>query len=336
MAHMFAPYLSSKGTARRGFQGLRSRLSRNFPPNLARLMLLCCAALWGGSYLVSKIAMTAITPQWLMAMRTGGACLIMLLMFHNSIVPALNKSILVPAVVVGVTYWGTMVLQTKGLLTIDPGRSAFLTASYCVLTPFAAWLATKNRPHNINIIAGVICLIGVGFVSLKPGGFSLSLTSGDWMTIACAAVFSFNLTYLGIYSKKYNAIAITFVQFAVACVLFLIGAILTEPAPNASWLEPKIVVSFLYLFIGATTLAQIMQNIGLAHVSASSASIVMCTESLFSELFSILFWRTTLRMTTLAGFALIFVAVLMSIVHRSVIVDLFRHAEDMLHDWRKK
>ncbi|WP_348519621.1 DMT family transporter [Bifidobacterium sp. ESL0728] len=298
-------------------------------------MLLCCAMLWGGSYLVAKIAMAAITPQWLMALRTGGACLIMFLLFHKTIIRSLNKSMLVPALVVGVTYWGTMVLQTKGLLTIDPGRSAFLTASYCVLTPFAAWFATKNRPHNINIIAGVICLIGVGFVSLKPGGLSLSPSLGDWLTIGCAVVFSFNLTYLGVYSKKFNAIAVTFVQFAVACVLFLIGAILTEPMPNASWLEPKIIISFLYLFIGATTLAQLMQNIGLAHVSASSASVVMCTESLFSELFSILFWGSTLTFATLVGFALIFLAVLMSIVHRSIIVNLFRRVEDWVHDRRK-
>ncbi|MDF7640912.1 DMT family transporter [Bifidobacterium sp. ESL0784] len=336
MAHSFAAYLSSKGTGRRGFQGMRSRLSRNFPPNLARIMLLCCAALWGGSYLVAKVAMSAITPQWLMAMRTGGACLIMFLLFRKTILRALNKSILIPALVIGVTYWGTMVLQTKGLLTIDPGRSAFLTASYCVLTPFAAWFATKNRPHNINIIAGVICLIGVGFVSLKPGGLSLSLSSGDWLTIGCAVVFSFNLTYLGVYSKKFNAIAVTFVQFAVAFVLFLVGALLTEPLPNASWVEPKIIVSFLYLFIGATTLAQLMQNIGLAHVSASSASVVMCTESLFSELFSILFWGSMLTLSTLVGFALIFIAVLMSIVHRRVIVNLFRRVEDWVSDWRKK
>ncbi|WP_348519373.1 DMT family transporter [Bifidobacterium sp. ESL0784] len=315
---------------------MRSRLSRNFPPNLARIMLLCCAALWGGSYLVAKVAMSAITPQWLMAMRTGGACLIMFLLFRKTILRALNKSILIPALVIGVTYWGTMVLQTKGLLTIDPGRSAFLTASYCVLTPFAAWFATKNRPHNINIIAGVICLIGVGFVSLKPGGLSLSLSSGDWLTIGCAVVFSFNLTYLGVYSKKFNAIAVTFVQFAVAFVLFLVGALLTEPLPNASWVEPKIIVSFLYLFIGATTLAQLMQNIGLAHVSASSASVVMCTESLFSELFSILFWGSMLTLSTLVGFALIFIAVLMSIVHRRVIVNLFRRVEDWVSDWRKK
>ena len=72
------------------FSKLRSRWSRNFPPNLARLMLLGCAALWGGSYLLAKFAMEAIPPQWLMGLRMIGACLCMLALFHKHIVPYLT------------------------------------------------------------------------------------------------------------------------------------------------------------------------------------------------------------------------------------------------------
>lgn len=107
-----------------------------------------------------------------------------------------------------------MVTQTIGLQTIEPGRSAFLTAAYCVLTPFATWIISKNRPKAINLVAGVICLIGVGFVSLKPGG-SLSLSAGDWLTIATAVIFSFNLTCLGVYTKRFDPIAVTFVRSAL-------------------------------------------------------------------------------------------------------------------------
>ena len=272
------------------FNKLRSRWSRSFPPNLARLMLLGCAALWGGSYLLAKFAMEAIPPQWLMGLRMIGACLCMLALFHKHIVPYLTPKIIVPALVVGLTYWGTMVTQTIGLQTIEPGRSAFLTAAYCVLTPFATWIISKTRPKAINLVAGVICLIGVGFVSLKPGG-SLSLSAGDWLTIATAVIFSFNLTCLGV-----------------------IGALFTEPMPNASWLAPSVVASVLYLFLDATMSAQIMQNIGLAHVPASQASIIMCTESLFAVTFSALFWGETIMWSSLVDFALIFVAVLMSVI----------------------
>ena len=273
------------------FSKLRSRWSRSFPPNLARLMLLGCAALWGGSYLLAKFAMEAIPPQWLMGLRMIGACLCMLALFHKHIVPYLTPKIIVPALVVGLTYWGTMVTQTIGLQTIEPGRSAFLTAAYCVLTPFATWIISKTRPKAINLVAGVICL-----------------------TIATAVIFSFNLTCLGVYTKRFDPIAVTFVQFGVAGVLFIIGALFTEPMPNASWLAPSVVASVLYLFLGATMSAQIMQNIGLAHVPASQASIIMCTESLFAVTFSALFWGETIMWSSLVGFALIFVAVLMSVI----------------------
>ena len=252
-------------------------------------MLLACAALWGGSYLLAKFAMTAIPAQWLMALRMFGACMCMLALFHKHIVPYLTPKIIVPALVVGLTYWGTMITQTIGLQTIEPGRSAFLTAAYCVITPFATWIISKTKPRAINLVAGVICLTGVGFVSLKPGG-SLSLSSGDWLTIATAVIFSFNLTCLGVYTKRFDPIAVTFVQFSVAGILFFIGALATEPAPDAGWLAPPVVASVLYLFLGATMSAQIMQNIGLAHVPASQASIIMCTESLFAVSFSALFW----------------------------------------------
>ncbi|WP_291527662.1 DMT family transporter [Bifidobacterium sp. UBA744] len=299
--------------ARTRFQQLRSGWSRSFPPNLASLMLLTCAALWGGSYLVAKFAIAAIPPQWLMGMRMLGACACMLAMFHRSILPALKRSVIVPALVVGVTYWGTMVTQTIGLTTIDPGRSAFLTAAYCVLTPFASWLVAKKRPGVVNLVAAAICLTGVGFVSLKAGG-SMTLGIGDVLTLGTAVIFAFNLTFLGIYARRIHPIALTWVQFFVAGILFIVGAVLTEPAPNASWLEPSVVAAFAYLFLGATMTAQILQNIGLAHVPPAQASIIMCTESLFAVALSAIFWGEHIGWNSIIGFSLIFAAVLLSII----------------------
>ncbi len=302
---------------RGGFQGLRSRLSRSFPPNLARLMLLGCAALWGGSYLLAKVAMSALTPQWLMALRMAGACLIMFALFHRSIIAIFSsRAIIVPGLVVGVTYYGTMMLQTTGLQTIDPGRSAFLSSSYCVLMPFLTWLIVRVRPRAINVIAGFICIFGVGFVALKPSTGVLSFSYGDILTLLCAIVFGLNLMYLGIYARRFNPIALTFVQFLVAGMIFLIGALFTEPGPSQTWLQPAVIGSYLYLVLGATTVAQIMQNIGLAHVPPASASIIMCTESLFSVAFAAVFWHEAIGWNAIVGFALIFSAVLMSTVRR--------------------
>ena len=74
---------------------------------------------------------------------------------HKHIVPYLTPKIIVPALVVGLTYWGTMVTQTIGLQTIEPGRSAFLTAAYCVLTPFAT--STIGRSVDWPVVPVAEC-----------------------------------------------------------------------------------------------------------------------------------------------------------------------------------
>ncbi len=311
---MISPDGGGIGSARSRLAQMESRMSRSFPPNLARMMLVACAALWGASYVVAKFVIATIPPQWLMFLRLSGACLIMLALFHRSILPALRRDILVPALVVGTTYFVSMDTQTIGLLTVDPGRSAFLCSAYCVLTPFVLWAVTRRTPRSIHMVAAVICMAGVGFVALRPSSASLQLSSGDWLTLCSALFFALNIVSLGVYTRRFNPIAMTFVQFAVSSVMFLVGALVTESAPTVRWLSPGIIGGFLYLLLGATTLAQVMQNIGLAHVPTASASIIMCSESLFSVLFSAVFWGESIGWTSLVGFALIFVSMLMSSV----------------------
>lgn len=297
-----------------GFRKLNSYLSRSFPANLARILLFTCAALWGGSYIVAKVAIRVIPPLWLMGVRMMCACLLLMLLFRRRITPHLTRKVIWPALAVGLTYYGNMSLQTIALKSIEPGRSAFLTASYCVITPFAIWGLFHKKPRLVNIIAAVICLLGVGFVSLKPGTTGLALSVGDWMTLGCALLYAFNLALMGYFTRIFSPLSMTFLQFAVAGICFLTSAVVFEPAPSTAWLQTPVMLSFLYLIFFATFAAQIMQNVGLAHIQASSASIIMCTESLFSVAFSAMFMGERITVTSLIGFALIFVAILMSVV----------------------
>ncbi len=71
-----------------------------------QMTLLGSAALWGGSYLFTKTALEAMPMHWLMCVRMLGACLCMLAVFHRRILPNLNRRIIVPGMLVGLTYWG--------------------------------------------------------------------------------------------------------------------------------------------------------------------------------------------------------------------------------------
>ena len=144
-------------------------MKKGLSPTTGRVMLLCCAMLWGGSYPIAKVAMGVVTPQWLMGLRLVGASTIMLILFRKRIVPYLNKSIIIPGLVTGLTYWGTMISQTVGLTMIEPGRSAFLTSAYCVLVPFVSWLLMRQRPAARNIVAAALasCRSGPGWAGSR-------------------------------------------------------------------------------------------------------------------------------------------------------------------------
>ena len=236
-------------------------MKKGLSPTTGRVMLLCCAMLWGGSYPIAKVAMGVVTPQWLMGLRLVGASTIMLILFRKRIVPYLNKSIIIPGLVTGLTYWGTRISQTVGLTMIEPGRSAFLTSAYCVLVPFVSWLLMRQRPAARNIVAAALCLTGVGFVSLGSGLGGLTIGTGDVLTVLWAVSFSFNLGFLGMWSRGIDPVALTFAQFVTAGVCFIVGASFSEPAPNASWLAPGVLACLVYLFLGATMLAQIIRMV---------------------------------------------------------------------------
>lgn len=279
----------------------------------AQFMLLICAAIWGGSYVSSKYALEVFPVQWLMGVRMVGACAIMVVIFFNTLRKTFTATLIIPSLLTGVTYYATLVLQTEGLRSIDPGRSAFLTAAYCVIAPFSAWLIVKKKPTLLGLIAAVTCVAGVGFVALKPGMLVLTLSYGDVLTLICAAVFAFNLTFLAYYSRKYNPVTLTFGQFAVSAVLFMAGALISEPLPNFHGADHvTIIANMLYLTVVVTVVAQIMQNYSLVNLSTANASVIMCTESLFTLLFSTLFYHEHVSNMAFVGFALIFAAIIIA------------------------
>ena len=251
----------------------KSGMPKGNSVHISQLMLLVCAAIWGGSYVSSKYALEVFPVQWIMGVRMIGACAIMFVIFFGTLRKTFTKKLIIPSLITGVTYYATLVLQTEGLQTIDPGRSAFLTAAYCVITPFSAWLIVKKKPTILGLIAAVVCVAGVGFVALKPGMFALTLSYGDILTLVCAAVFAFNF----------------------------------NGADNLS-----IFANMFYLTVVVTVVAQIMQNYSLVNLSTANASVIMCTESLFTLLFSTLLYHEYVSNMAFVGFALIFAAIIIA------------------------
>ncbi len=255
------------------------KLSRNIPPIIYKLMIVVATLIWGSSFVVMKDSVEVMQPSWLIGIRFLLTALVLGCVFHKRVRVSINKRAIISGSILGVLIFGAYWFQTVGLVYTTPGKNAFLTATYCVLVPFMAYAVTKRRPTIYNIVAALLCITGVGFVSLT-GGDELSLGFGDGMTLVCGVLFALHIVAASKFAGDQDILVLTTYQFLISGILGVIVGAVSEPAPTTECLEPEFIFSMIYLVVFCSCIAMGFQNAALAHVAPSRPSF--CRWSPFS------------------------------------------------------
>lgn len=274
--------------------------------NMGRLALLVTTLIWGTSFVILKKTLDSVSTLYILAFRFTGAALLMLLFGIRSL-KKLNKSYLIGGTLMGICLVIAYVFQTYGLVYTTPGKNAFITATYCVLVPFLYWIIYKKKPDKYNVMAGFICITGIGFVSLES---DFTVNMGDFLTLISGLFFGLHIIITGQHSEGKSPLILTMVQFAVAAVFSWIGALMFEELPasipeNAIW-------SIVYMCVMCTGVCFLLQTYGQKYTPSSSVSILLTLESVFGVIISVIFYGEELTSKICMGFALIFIAVLIS------------------------
>ncbi len=286
----------------------------------ARLALLFVAIIWGSTLVVSKSTTGTIHPNLLIALRFLIACVVLGLVFIKRL-KKINASYLVSGLVIGFCLFLAHSAQTFGVTDGggDPGRSGFLSAAYCVIVPFLAWIVNRVRPDRYNIIAAVLCVSGIGLISFgenptsmegtQYAGFSLP----DALALLSGIFFAAHIVTIERFSREKDPILITILQFLFAGFFGTIAVFVQEPKAIqlAQW-SNDLWMAIGYLAIVATAVALLLQNLGQKFTDASSAAIILGTESLFCVLFGVLFANEKITPMLAMGFVLIFAAIFVS------------------------
>ncbi len=276
---------------------------------LAKPMLFAAAIIWGSSFFIMKGAVDIIPTFYLLAIRfTGGAVLLALVCWKKWRMH-FTRDYLWRGAVIGAFLFLAYSVQTFGLMGTTPSKNAFLTAVYCVLVPFLYWIAVKKRPDRYNILAAVLCVAGVGLVSLTN---DFTITWGDGLTLVCAFFYAAHIVAVAKVSPAKDIYLLTVFQFAFAALYAWICGALFQELPPTSVISSDLIIQMAYLVVMATTVALLFQNVGQVWSDPSSAAVILSLESVFGVLFSVLFYGDPVTGQLLAGFALIFVAVVCS------------------------
>lgn len=272
----------------------------------ARLALLTAALIWGSSFFIMKNSTEVFPPFTLLALRFTIGCGVLALVFANKL-KHLTRRTLTHGAVIGVFLITAYSIQTLGLMHTTPGKNAFLTAVYCVLVPFCHWLFNRKRPDKYNWLAAVLCLSGIGLVSLEG---DLTMGLGDGLTLISGLFYALHLVAISRFSQGDDPVLLTLVQFAMAAVCAWVVSALTETFPLHAGAEAWGGLTYLALF--ATAGALLLQNVGQKYTPAAPAAILLSLESVFGVLFSVIFYHETVTARLAIGFGLIFLAVIIS------------------------
>jgi len=271
------------------------------------MLLLLAAMIWGSTFVITKMAAGSLPTAIILAIRfTVGA--ISIAIFCGKNLAKIDLAYLKWGMLLGIITFFSYGVHIFGLeLDTTPGKSAFLTAIYCVLVPFVYWLFRQGRPDVYNFGAAFLCLIGIGLVSLTDG---LTILRGDIYTLLGGIAGAIEIVLVAMACKRRDPLLMTCLQLIFVAIFSWILVFLQGFVPDSYVMNDIWGIVYLGLFATAGCLA--LQSIGLTYTNPSSAAIILSLESVFGVLFSVYFYDEVITLKMLMGFSLIFMAVIIS------------------------
>lgn len=272
----------------------------------SKLALFGASVIWGSSFLVVKNSMDFMRPHTLLAFRFTIGSILLCLLFAKRL-KKINKDYIIKGGIMGIFLFIAYSLQTIGITDTTPGKNAFLTAVYCVIVPYLYWIIEKIRPERYNIMAAILCLTGIGLVSLD-GEFKIRF--GDAFTLISGFFYAAHMVVLSKLTQDKDPVLLTIVQFGYTAVISWVVALLTEDIPKS--LSGSEICGLLYLAVFATAVALLLQNVGQKYTKPAPASIILSLEAVFGVIFSVIFYGEEVTPKLLLGFLLIFLSIITS------------------------
>lgn len=303
----------------------------------ATLFLLAASTIWGISFVVMKGLLDYIPINRLLAMRFSIAAVgLSYVLFKYKAVFRKPKAWL-HGFLVGLCMVAAFIFQTYGLLFIGGGKNALITAVYVVLVPFLMWAIKKKKPTLRAVLAGFVCFGGIAVLSL--GNITQSNANeqvikaligyvppvatceiiGLVLTLISGVLYALHIAIVNIFGEETEIMPLSFMQYLFAAVIAWGVSFIFEssPALNAAFPSfsasfPDIWLSLAYVCFLSTLVAFTFQNIGVKNAPPAFASIILCLESLFGCIVSIIFTSEQLTWNIAVGAVIIIASILVS------------------------
>ena len=279
---------------------------------IAESGLLLIGILWGMGFVTVKIGLNAgMNTFYLMWLRFLGSFMLLSILFRKKI-KKVSKDDLKAGVILGIIQYFGYVFQTYGAANTTVGKNAFFTAINVIIVPYIFWILNKKRPDIFSFSASIICLIGVGIMSLDSNLNFTHLNKGDVMTIISAFFFALQVAYTGYFGRKVHPMNLVLLQMLVGGLMFAGTQFATSGLREVIPLHGETLMAIIYAVVFSTAIPMLLQIYCQRLTTATRASILMSTESMFAPIFAFLVLGEMMTLRVALGAVFILFSVVVS------------------------
>ena len=277
----------------------------------AQLKLVAAIAVWGGSFIATKIAVGEVSPVTVVWSRflIGLIILGWFAWRHGELTIPTWKDGLEFAFLgfMGITLhqW----LQSSGLVTSEAATTAWIVSTTPVFMAVLGWLFLKEHLGLARVAGIAMAALGVLLVVSKGsfnGMFSGSFgRSGDILILISAPNWAIYSVLSRPALQKHSAIKVTFYVLLFGWLLTSLQFLAGQHWVEFSQLSTTGWISIAFLGIFCSALAYIFYNDGLKALPASQVGAFLYLEPLVTILIAAVVLSEQIVLATLAGGALI-------------------------------
>ncbi|MGN1318366.1 MAG: DMT family transporter [Lachnospirales bacterium] len=266
------------------------------------VFLIIASIIWGSSFVVVKDSLDYVSVLWQLFYRLFVASIGGAVIFISQI-KFLNKKYIFQGIILGIFFALAIIPQNFGASFTTASKCAFLTVSYVAFTPVISAIFLKNKLTPKKIITVVICMMGVGFITLKDG-FNIEI--GDIFLIVTGIFYAVHLLWIDYIGNSEGAVVIHILQIWTATIIVLITALILEPV-NIS-LNKYFIFGIAYCGIFEILIGFLLQLKGQQNTSPTLAGIILSSECVFAAIFGVLFQGDSFSIKMTIGCVLIFLS----------------------------
>lgn len=269
----------------------------------ADLLLLLAAVIWGGAFVVQRVAAQHVGPFLFNAARFLLAVIVILPIVRRPLWK-LERNAFPWIGLGGSLLFVASVLQQAGLRWTTAANAGFITSLYVIIVPLLLLFFWKQHLPWINWIAAFVAVAGVKLLS-SPGQFHLA--PGDGLQLAGSLLWALHVILVSRVVKHMNALQFSLGQYLVCGLLNLVAALFLDLGTLGGLVSSWWAVVYggaLSIAVGFT-----FQVIGQKYAPPTDAALILSLEAVFAALFGYLFLFEGLEPIQVLGCSLILAAV---------------------------